>query len=121
MHYGITKNYIYLYGLKEFEVVSDHLPLLPLYNNFKDEMPVRVRHHRTLVQGYSYRVIHQKGGETFPSDYLSRHPVKCSWTEEDAESNSWDIDIDMVIKYSLPNAITLEEMKEAHAQSPLMQ
>ena len=35
IHYGITKNHIFLYGLKAFEVVTDHLPLLPLYTSSK--------------------------------------------------------------------------------------
>ena len=48
VYYGITKNYIYLYGMKDFEVVTDNLLLLPLYNKYKQEMPLRQWYNDTV-------------------------------------------------------------------------
>jgi hypothetical protein len=70
---GIMKAHIYLYGLKEFVVVTDHEPLLSLYNKYKETIPPRVKHHKIMTQGYNYTLVYEKGS-TNPSDYLSRHP-----------------------------------------------
>jgi hypothetical protein len=69
---GVTRNHIYLYGLKEFEIVTNHMPLLNLYNKYKQDMPPRVKHHKMMIQGYCYVVVYEKGSEN-PSDYMSRH------------------------------------------------
>ena len=75
VYYGVSKNYIYLYGLTEFEVVTDHMPLLNLYNKHKETMPPRVAHHKIMLQGYNYQVTYQKGKDN-PADYMSRHPIQ---------------------------------------------
>ena len=59
---GVKINSTYLHGL-EFEVVTDHLPLVPLYNNPTRPAPVRVERHRA-------KLIHQPG-RTIPCDYAS--------------------------------------------------
>ena len=113
VNYDITKNYIYLYGLKEFQVVTDHLPLLPLYNKYKQEMPIRVKHHKTMVQGYNFTLIYEKGGDSFPSDYMSRHPVAPDSEDKRDEEQPWDLDVNTIIQYALPNAISREQMQQA--------
>ena len=51
--YGVMANRMYLYGL-EFMVVTDHQPLVNLYNNPKRTEPVRVEQHRLKLQGYNF-------------------------------------------------------------------
>ena len=78
-----------------------------------------MKHHKTLIQGYNYTLVYEKGGEQFPSDYLSRHPIKSN-TQEDGPG-TWDLDIDMMIKYALPDAISQEEMQKANKEGKEMQ
>ena len=104
--------------MKDFEVITDHLPLLPLYNKYKQEMPLRVKHHKMMVQGYHFTLKYEKGGEAFPSDYMSRHPVKEA--PQEVEEDQWDLDVDWIIRDALPDACTLEEMQRAHADSEQM-
>ena len=69
---GIKANSMYLYGT-EFEVVNDHMPLIPLYNNPTRPAPVRVERHRSKLRSFRFKMIHQPG-RTNPADYGSRHP-----------------------------------------------
>ena len=108
MYYGVSKNYIYLYGLTEFEVVSDHMPPLNLYNKHQETMPPRVANHKIMLQGYNYRVTYQKGKDN-PADYMSRHPIY----GEEADNRDMEIDIEALIRMDLPTAITVEELKQA--------
>ena len=37
--FAMQRNHIYLHGLQQFIVSTDHKPLLPLYNQYKAELP----------------------------------------------------------------------------------
>ena len=63
---GIKVKSMYLYDT-EFEVVNDHMPLVPLYK--ARPAPLRVERHRS----FRFEMIHQPG-RTNPADYGSRHP-----------------------------------------------
>jgi hypothetical protein len=115
---GIMKCHIYLYGLQSFEVVTDHQPLLSLYNKFKQTIPPRVQHHKIMTQGYSYTVRYERGSLN-PSDYLSRHPSIGS-SENDEAQEQWDIEIDTVIEWAVPDAVTLEQIQESTRKSSVM-
>ena len=116
---GIMKCHIYLYGLKEFTVVTDHKPLLSLYNNHKENMPPRVKHHKVMTQGYCFKVIYEKGS-TNPSDYLSRHPVVDPRNEDEAQEQ-WDLEVDALIGWMVPNAVTLDKIRECNSRCPQVQ
>ena len=49
---------------------------------------------------------------------MSRHPVK--EIEQDNEEHLWDLDVDLVIRAGLPDAITIEEMQQACTESEQM-
>ena len=49
---------------------------------------------------------------------MSRHPVK--EIEQDNEEHLWDLDVDLVIRAALPDAITIEEMQQACTESEQM-
>jgi hypothetical protein len=116
---GIMKCHVYLYGLQHFEVVTDHQPLLALYNKYKHEMPPRVQHHKLMTQGYKYQVVYEKGSSN-PSDFLSRHPQKYTTIADEADEQ-WDIEVDTLISWAIPESLTLQKIKEATERSTSMQ
>ena len=69
---GIKSNKAYLYGTK-FEVISDHQPLVSLYNSSNRPAPVRVDRHRSKLRNFRFTVGYEPG-ITSPADYGSRHP-----------------------------------------------
>ena len=70
--YGYLKNQLYLLG-STFTVVTDHKPLVSLYNNPRRPEPFRVERMRLKLQGFSFRVIY-RSGKLNPTDYTSRQP-----------------------------------------------
>ena len=69
---GIQVNKMYLYGTK-FTVVTDHQPLVPLYNSPNRPAPLRVERHRSKLRQFDFNLIYEPGS-TSPCDYGSQHP-----------------------------------------------
>ena len=69
---GIMANKAYLYGTK-FEVVTDHKPLVSLYNAPNRPAPVRVDRHKGKLRNFRFKVVYEPGNTSL-ADYGSRHP-----------------------------------------------
>ena len=67
-------NKMYLYGTK-FEVMTDHEPLVSLYNRPNKSAPVRVHRHISKLRAFHFTVKYIPGTK-MPCDYGSRHPEK---------------------------------------------
>ena len=50
---GMKVNSMYLYGT-QFEVVNDHEPIIPLYNNPTRTAPMRVERHRSKLRSFCF-------------------------------------------------------------------
>ena len=123
VEFAIKRNHIYLYGLPGFTVITDHKPLIPLYNSYRAEMPRRIHKHKLNLQGYTFNLRHQPGKDN-PSDYISRHPSISSSPKEQREhqeANLLNLHVNAIIRDDLPSAVTLEQMKLATEQDPQMQ
>ena len=51
-------NRTYLYG-QSFEVVTDHEPLVALYNSHSRALPVRVAKHISKLGGFDFTVVYE--------------------------------------------------------------
>ena len=103
--FGVTTNRMYLHGMK-FDVVSDHKPLIPLYNNPRKQAPARIENHRLKLQQYRMTVRYEKGC-TNPTDYNSRHPLPITEQQKDrAEEETFHINA--IIDDDIPDAMTFE-------------
>ena len=110
IYFACTKFQIYLLG-KQFTVHTDHKPLVFIFNKPKSENPYRVERMRLKLQGFNFEVKYVKGSQN-PIDYLSRKPREL--TEHDRkESKLFEKHVNWVISSGLPDAVTLEEMKDA--------
>lgn len=49
--FSTLHNYIYLYGVQKFNIITDHKPLLSLYNNYKRDPPVHILQNKQQLQG----------------------------------------------------------------------
>ena len=76
IQHGCLRNEIYLLG-REFEVITDHKPLVSLYNSPRRPGPFRVERMRLNLQGFSFKVVYQPG-KLNPADYISRQPLPLS-------------------------------------------
>jgi hypothetical protein len=109
---------MYLYGLPEFTVITDHKPLLPQYNNFKANMPPRILKHKLYLQGYKFHLEHEPGISN-PADYLSRHPAELTTQEE--RKIETEKQINAIVRDNIPAAVTMERMQQATEKDETLQ
>ena len=122
IQFSCIKFRIYLLGHPGFMVVTDHKPLVSLFNNPRKPGPFRVEKIRLKLQGYSFTVIYRKG-DLNPTDYMSRHPRPLSeCTKEELElSNELEAYVHWVTHSGLPEAIKVSDIKKATSKDKTLQ
>ena len=108
--FGCLRFQIYLSG-RTFVVVTDHKPLVPLFNNPRKLGPARIERIRLRLQGFNFTVIYRPG-ENNPTDYISRHPLRCDETSS-KETRRQEGYLNMMIEERVPEAISGDKVKEA--------
>ena len=105
---------------KNFTIVTDHRPLVSLFNTPTKPGPFRVERLRLKLQGFVYTVIY-KSGKWNPSDYLSRHPqlITASSKEELEDSMQLECHVINRIQTDIPAALTLLENQKATLMDPV--
>jgi transposase InsO family protein len=118
IYWGIRRFHLYLYG-KEFTVVTDHQPLVSLFNNPESKPSARIERWLMELQRYRFIVEYQPGPSN-PADYASRHPTR-SPTSEDNDIEDADQYVSYITHNAIPKAMTLAEVETATANDPLLQ
>ena len=104
------------------EVVADHKPLIPVYNDPRKPKQLCIDRDHTKLLLFRYSITYEPGNQT-PCDYSSQHPPsrgefteteKSLWPMEDES----DILVNRVIKDLLPEAITIDKLRYATANDP---
>ena len=74
--WAIKKCHLFLDGLGNFTVITDHNPLIPILNSHRlDEIEnPRLQRLRTRIMGYNFTAQCLKGASNGATDALSRHP-----------------------------------------------
>ena len=121
---GMHMNKMYTLGTY-VQVVTDHQPLIPIYNSPNKPKQLRVDRHRTKLLPFQYDVVYEPGKET-PCDYGSRHPPECAKFNEQ-QIKEWcietgtDIYVNRVLEEILPQAITLDILRRASSKDKMVQ
>ena len=103
---------MYLLGAKHFELVTDHKPLLPMFNKPKAKLPPRIERMVMKMQNLDFTAVYTPG-KTNMTDYLSRHPLP-ERVETGHENH-----VKAVIE--VHHAIMLETIKTATREDPVLQ
>jgi hypothetical protein len=113
--WGCENFHLYLYG-HPFVVITDHRPLVPLFNKSMSHPPARIERWILRLQHYSYTVRYEKGALN-PSDYMSRHPYGSPQTNTD------DMAEDYVNFITVNNidAVSHDEIQDHTAKDDIMQ
>ena len=112
--FGCIKYEMFVLG-QYFTVVTDHRPLVSLFNSPSRPGPFRVERLRLKLQGFKFNVIY-KPGKTNPSDYLSRHPEPVENPPPEHEENPDELECHVInvirsSSASVPCALSLEEIQ----------
>ncbi len=88
--YATKKCRLFLAGLPNYTVVTDHRPLLPILNDYTlDRVEnTRLLRYKTALSGYQFKVVWRKGQDHAIPDALSRAPVRDPGEEEDLETEA---------------------------------
>ena len=120
IHYGCIKFEMFVLG-HEFTVITDHRPLVSLFNSPSKPGPFRVERLRLKLQGFQYTVRYQPG-KTNPSDYLSRHPIAIQ--ENISEDTTKEDELECHVIHSISSAdslaLTLEEIERETKTDPVL-
>ena len=118
---GITRNKSYLYGT-DFEVITDHMPLVSLYNFPTRPAPTRVERHRGKLRQFSFSVKYEPG-QTSPADYSSRHPNTVNEKDDagiETEADEETILINRVEEISDNTAVPLAHIRRQYKKDELL-
>jgi len=115
--FGCEKYHLYLLGSK-FTVLTDHKPLLPMFNNPHATLPARIERWVLRLQQYNKTLTYRPGKDN-PADYGSRHPVEqssCNRATKVAEEY-----INFVASMASPVAMDISTIKEHTKSDELLQ
>ena len=109
--FGCRKFQIYVLG-RHFKIITDHKPLLSMFNNPRSQAPFRIERIRLKLQGFCYTVEHISGVSNH-SDYLSRHSISAN--KRDLRDTK---DLEAYVNYIfhpsvIEPAVSIDDIKEA--------
>jgi hypothetical protein len=109
VYWGIVHFHLYLYG-SSFQVVTDHKPLVPLFNRPMSKPPLRIERWLLKLQEYEFELTYQQG-KFNPADYMSRHPIMM--TQDDHAEKMTEEFVNMITHHSVPKTLTVHDIREA--------
>jgi len=108
--------HLYLYGSK-FKVLTDHKPLLAIFNSHKPTS-ARIDRWKLRLMPYDYQLIYRPGkDDDNPADFMSRHPN----TPDQVERSIAEEYVNYVCNNAVPKAMTLQEIKVQTKNDPELQ
>ena len=108
---------MYLLG-SHFKVVTDHEPLLSIFNSPSSHASARIENWHLKLQCFNFEVLYSRG-DLNPADYISRHlqgKTKCDLIAESAEQYA-----NSVMSQATPMALSREEISEATRKDATLQ
>ncbi|XP_057310697.1 uncharacterized protein LOC130648659 [Hydractinia symbiolongicarpus] len=94
-----------------FDVITDHKPVVTLYNNPKRQGPARVERHRLKLQAYRFTVKYEKGTSN-PADFNSRHPLQMTHADEEEGIEETQF-VNAIVSNNVPDALTEHIIQKA--------
>ncbi len=118
IRWACERCYVYLIGSPPFEVITDHQPLLPMFNNANGRPPLRIERWLMYLQQFEFKVIYSPGAKN-GADYLSRHSMPL--TSQDArQADSREEVVKRLVFEHVPRAVSLAEVQEATAKDRVL-
>ena len=102
--------HLYVFGSR-FTVLTDHKPLVPIFNKRTSTPPARIEKWLMRLQMYDMTIQYRPGSDN-PADYMSRHPSTTSGTSSKEESMAEEF-VNMIITDSIPKSVSLAEIAAA--------
>lgn len=108
---------LYTFGC-EIEIITDHKPLLPFFNNPRAKLPARIEKWMLRIQQYDVKLIYKPGKDN-PADYISRHPRHSNGMSH--HSKSAEVYVNFVRSQSTPIAMSTDHVAVESSKDPTLQ
>jgi hypothetical protein len=118
IRWACERCYQYLIGSPRFQVITDHKPLIPLFNNANSRPPLRVERWLMYLQQFDFELVYVQGKNN-GADYLSRHALPHTRRDERQEAYRESVVKTLVLE-KVPRAITLTEIQRATASDKVL-
>ena len=109
---------MYLLG-KQFSVVTDHKPLLAIFNNTNSKASARIENWRLRLQRFDFKVHFRQGSDN-PADFISRYVLHKDCGNCHISESCEDV-ICCMVQGNVPKALSMLEIKEATCQDSVLQ
>ena len=103
----------------KFKIVTDHEPLVAIFNKPSSKPPPRIEKWVLFLQSYDFTVEYQPGKDN-PSDYPSRHPLEHS-DEEMTSSQTTEAQVRFIMNSSIPDSVSVKDIKRETELDPVLQ
>ena len=103
----------------KFKIVTDHEPLVAIFNKPSSKPPPRIEKWVLFLQSYDFTVEYRPGKDN-PSDYPSRHPLEHS-DEEMTSSQTTEAQVRFIMNSSISDAVSVEDIKRETELDPVLQ
>ena len=102
--WGCEYFHVYIYGSVNPVIVTDHKPLVTIFNNPQSKPPMRLERWALRLQPYNLKVKYQPG-EINAADYLLRRYAltKTIWS---TKNNEIEMYVNSIITDAIPKAMT---------------
>ena len=112
MTWGCEKMNLYLHGLLNFLIVTDHKPLIPiLQSKLLDDVSPRIQSMRMKLMKYSFEAKHCLGKDLVDVDAFSRAPTQLPKEEELYAERDEECHV-MAVRRQMPASVSrLEEIR----------
>ncbi|KAK3752856.1 hypothetical protein QZH41_000328 [Actinostola sp. cb2023] len=116
--WGCEYFHLYVYG-KPVTVVTDHKPLVTIFNDPKSKPPARIERWTLRLQPYQVTIVYKKGCNN-PADFMSRHPEKDTPVTSRQQKIAEEF-VDYIVHTSTPKSLKLQDIASATEQDPTLQ
>jgi len=114
--YGCERNRLYLLG-RQFTAYNDYKALMNILNNPRSTILLRIERLTLRLQGYQFLLKHVKSDDNI-SDYPSRHTYD---TADGTVAETTEENVNQLAEYACPNALTLDNIRQATKSDKLCQ
>ena len=114
---------VFLIGTR-FTVVTDHKPLVVMFNNPYKTLPIRISRMMTYLQEFDFNTVYKPGKENI-SDYLSRHAGQpkehsdLACQHDDLESEVTKL-VRGLFSKQVPKAVTIDMVQEETSKDEVL-
>ena len=116
--YALRQFHYYLWGQRNFTMVTDHKPLLGIFSPSKPIPPQasgRIQRWALLLQAYNFSLIHRSGTVLHSADALSRLPLPSS-TDHTPIPGDWT----MLVNFLDWSPVTSKDIRDETRKDPIL-